>query len=76
MKDETIAQIDYSLLFRQAVSIPCNNPFLSAQQVEKLCTDFGLTSNDSQSVTLSRRNFEGLLRQQDFDLTNNRFVIG
>ena len=75
MQDETIAQIDYSLLFRQAVSIPCNNPFLSAQQVEKLCTDFGLTSNDSQSVTLSRRNFEGLPRQQDFDLTNNRFVI-
>ena len=75
MQDETIAQIDYSLLFRQTVSIPCNNPFLSAQQVEKLCTDFGLTSNDSQSVTLSRRNFEGLPRQQDFDLTNNRFVI-
>ena len=34
-----------------------------------------MTSNDSQSVTLSRRNFEGLPRQQDFDLTNNRFVI-
>ena len=75
MHDETIAQIDYSLLFRQGVSIPCDNPFLSAQQVQRLCTDFGLTSNDSQSVTLSRRNFEGLPRQQDFDLTNNRFVI-
>ena len=75
MHDETIAQIDYSLMFRQGVSIPCDNPFLSAQQVQRLCTDFGLTSNDSQSVTLSRRNFEGLPRQQDFDLTNNRFVI-
>ena len=75
MQDETIAQIDYSLLFRQAVTIPCSNPFLSAQQVEKLCTDFGLTADDSQSVTLSRRNFEGSPRQQDFDLSNNRFVI-
>ena len=33
MHDETIAQIDYSLLFRQAVTIPCSNPFLSAQHI-------------------------------------------
>ena len=32
---------DYSLLFNQTVSIPCSNPFLSSQQLEKLCTDFG-----------------------------------
>ena len=75
MKDETTAQIDYSLLFRQSVSIPCNNPFLSAQQVEKLCTDFGLTNSEVQSVTLSRRNFEGSPRQQVFDLSNDRFVF-
>ena len=74
-QDKTIAQVDYSLLFNQSVSIPCSNPFLSSQQLEKLCTDFGKTLSDSQSVILSRRNFEGLPRQQDFDLTSNRFVI-
>ena len=73
--DKTTAQIDYSLLFRQSVSIPCSHPFLSAQQVEKLCSDFGLTSSDSQTVTLSRRNFEGLPRQQEFNLQNNRFIL-
>ena len=75
MNDETTAGLDYSLLFRETVSIPCANPFLSTQQIEKLCTDFGLINSDSQSVILSRRNFEGSPREQFFDLTNERFVF-
>lgn len=72
---KTVGQLDYSGVFRLSVDLPCNNPFLSTQQFTAICSDNGLTSSDSASLYISRRNIEGNPRQQNFKHSTDRFVF-
>ena len=76
MDDKSVAQIAPSGAFFVTSSLSCGNPFLSAQQFQQLCGQFGLTTNDIQSVYLGRRNVEGGFRQDTQRNTANRIVVG
>jgi iron complex outermembrane receptor protein len=76
MDDKTVAQIAPSGAFFVTTSLPCGNPLLSAQQFQLLCGDFGLTTADTQTVFIGRRNVEGGNRQDTLRHTSNRVVAG
>lgn len=76
MDDTTLAQIAPSGAFFIDVDVRCNNPLLSAQQRQVICTDFGLAPTDAQTVTVGRRNVEGGPRIDDIRHTAFRTVIG
>ena len=76
MDDKSVAQIAPSGAFFVTSTLPCGNPLLSAQQFDQLCGQFGLTTNDIQTVYLGRRNVEGGFRQDTQRNTANRIVIG
>jgi outer membrane receptor protein involved in Fe transport len=71
-----VAQIAPSGAFFVTSTLPCGNPFLSAQQFQQLCGQFGLTTADIQNVYLGRRNVEGGFRQDTKRNTSNRIVLG
>src|SRR6202790_5651585 len=56
--------------------INCNNPLLSASQVNDLCTSAGLGSVDTAQVGIGRRNVEGGLRSDEFQHLSSRTVLG
>ena len=76
MDDRTVAQIAPSGAFFVTSSLNCGNPFLSAQQFQAICGDYGLTATDTQTVFIGRRNVEGGPRQSDLRHTTWRGVLG
>ena len=76
MDDKSVAQIAPSGAFFVTSTLSCGNPFLSAQQFDQLCGQFGLTTNDIQTAYLGRRNVEGGFRQDTQRNTANRIVLG
>ncbi|MGH8029026.1 MAG: TonB-dependent receptor plug domain-containing protein, partial [Arenimonas sp.] len=76
MDDRTVAAIAPSGLFFVNVSMRCNNPFLSAQQRQELCTDNGLVATDLVDFLFAKRTVELGPRQADLRHTDNRIVIG
>jgi iron complex outermembrane recepter protein len=76
MDDRSVSQIAPSGAFFITDHIECGNPFLSAQQFQQLCGQFGLTVDDSQFAYLGRRNVEGGPRQQDLRHTSFRGNLG
>ena len=61
----------------QGGGINCNNAFLTAQQVNFLCTQNGLGPTDvAEGVLILRRNVEGGMRQSDIRHTTYRGVVG
>jgi len=76
MQDRTVAQIAPSGAFFVTDSLHCSNPFLSDQQFQLLCADFGLTKDDTQLVFIGRRNVEGGLRSDNLRHMSNRVVVG
>jgi iron complex outermembrane receptor protein len=76
MDDKSVAQIAPSGAFFVTSTLPCGNPLLSAQQFDQLCGQFGLTTADTQTVYIGRRNVEGGFRQDTQRNTANRIVIG
>jgi outer membrane receptor protein involved in Fe transport len=76
MDDKSVAQIAPSGAFFVTNSLSCGNPLLSAQQFDQLCGQFGLTTADTQTVYLGRRNVEGGFRQDTQRNTANRIVLG
>jgi iron complex outermembrane receptor protein len=56
--------------------VNCNNPLLSAGQVNYLCTQYGLGPTDTAQVGIGRRNAEGDLRQDDFRHRSYRLLVG
>jgi iron complex outermembrane recepter protein len=56
--------------------INCNNPLLSASQVNDLCTSAGLGPIDTAQVGLGRRNVEGGVRSDEFHHLSSRTVLG
>ena len=76
MDDKTVAQIAPSGAFFVTGTIPCGNAFLSPQQFQQLCGQFGLTTADIQTAYLGRRNVEGGFRQDTNRHTMDRIVLG
>ncbi|TGY87121.1 TonB-dependent receptor [Marinicauda algicola] len=78
----TNAQIAPSGIFGGGVAgqsggIRCSNPFLTAQQVDFLCTQNGLSGDDvAEGVLILRRNVEGGPRQSHIQNTTYRGVVG
>ena len=72
---KTTGQLDYSGVFRLSVDLPCNNPFLSNQQFNTICTNNGLSSSDIAPLYISRRNIEGNPRRQSFKHSTDRVVF-
>jgi iron complex outermembrane recepter protein len=57
-------------------TVNCDNPFLSASELQILCTDRGLTASDDALVALGKRNVEGTPRQVELEHTSYRAVLG
>ncbi len=76
MDDRTVAQIAPSGAFFVTSSLSCGSPLLSAQQFQSICGDYGLTTADTQTVFIGRRNVEGAPRQSDLRHTTWRTVLG
>jgi iron complex outermembrane recepter protein len=56
--------------------VNCNNPLLSAGEVNALCTQYGLGPTDTAQVGIGRRNVEGGLRQDEFLHRSYRLLVG
>ncbi|RYV02248.1 TonB-dependent receptor [Shewanella sp. OPT22] len=76
MDDRTVAQIAPSGNFFSTSSLNCDNPLLSDQQFDALCTQNGKTREDDVAVFIGRRNVEGGPRQDDLRHTQYRGVFG
>ena len=76
MDDRSDAQIAPSGSFNSATQINCNNPMLSAQQVNLLCTQMGYGPNDVANVFIARRNVEGGGRVDSMRHQDIRFDFG
>ncbi|WP_444934929.1 TonB-dependent receptor plug domain-containing protein [Microbulbifer sp. JTAC008] len=74
--DRTVAQIAPSGNFFETSSINCDNPLLSDQQRDLICTSAGLGADDDAPFYIGRRNVEGGPRQDDLRHTSFRGVFG
>ncbi|WP_346839037.1 TonB-dependent receptor [Microbulbifer sp. SAOS-129_SWC] len=72
--DRTVAQIAPSGNFFATSTINCDNPLLSAQQHDLICS--GLSDSESAPYYIGRRNVEGGPRQDDLRHTTFRGVFG
>ena len=74
---ESVAQIAPGGNFFDTNTINCDNPFLSAQQLATLgCDAAEIAAGDSVPLYLARRNVEGGGRQQRFENTSFRAMLG
>jgi iron complex outermembrane receptor protein len=76
MDDVSDAQIAPSGDFGNTGYVNCDNPLLSADQVQKFCTDAGWGPNDLAEVTILRRNVEGGERSDHLEHQSYRVVTG
>ena len=77
MDDHTVAQIAPSgAFFGTPFNINCNNPLLSAAEVNQWCTSQGLTAAQNATLFIGRRNVEGGPRQNDLRHDSYRIVLG
>lgn len=76
MDDRTDAQIAPSGNFGNTDQLNCDNPMLSAQQRQLLCTNMGYGPNDIATVIILRRNVEGGGRVAQIRHTGLRFNFG
>ena len=76
MDDRSVAQLAPSGAFFITDTLNCDNPFMSDQQKQVLCGDYGLGPDDDQVAYLGRRNVEGGPRRQDLRHTSWRGVFG
>jgi outer membrane receptor protein involved in Fe transport len=76
MDDTSDAQIAPSGTFFIPDTINCNNPMLSADQVQKICTDEGYGPNDMAYLNIGKRNVEGGARADLLNHQSYRMVTG
>lgn len=86
MDDRSFQQIAPDAVFRGANSfapdgsgnffVNCNNPLLSAQEVNTFCTSEGLSGNQNTELQIGRRNIEGGPRSSLYEHMNFRGVVG
>lgn len=74
--DRSVAQIAFSGNFGNTTSVSCDNPFLSAQQRNQICTSRGFGPTAVADLTILRRNVEGGPRQDDLRHTSYRGLLG
>ncbi len=73
----SIAQIAPGGNFFDSSSVNCDNPLLSAQQSATLgCTPAMIAAGDSVALYIARRNVEGGGRQQSFENSSFRSLLG
>jgi outer membrane receptor protein involved in Fe transport len=83
MEDNSTAQIAPGGIFASSgpgpggtFAINCDNPFMSAQQANSLCTPAQIAAGTNVNVAVARRNIEGGGRLTIFDHIEQRYVIG
>jgi len=76
MNNYTDAQIAPSGNFYRSEQINCDNPMLSDQQRQIICTDFGYGPDDYAPLYVGRRNVEGNPRTNQLGHTNIRMLVG
>ena len=83
MNDQTFSQVAPSGAFRLqgpgaggTYIVNCDNPSLSAAQLNLFCTSQGLAAGDDALVSIAKRNVEGGGRQDHLQHTSYRAVIG
>jgi len=76
MRDQADIRISPTAVFTVAETINCNNPYLSAQEVNLFCTSVGLTSAQNARVAVSQRNAQGGSRHDYTTHTAYRGVLG
>ena len=76
MDDRTTAQIAPSGSFFRQRDLHCGNAFLSDQQFQALCGQYGLTQEDIQNVYIGRRSVESGNRKDYLHHTSYRGVFG
>ncbi len=76
MNDYTDAQIAPSGNFARYNQINCDNPMLSDQQRDVICTQGGYGPTDQAEVYILRRNVEGAPRSNAIRHTSFRFLAG
>ena len=76
MNDQSTSQIAPSGTFFNTDTLPCSNAFMSEQQFEAVCGQYGLTKDDDQTVYVGRRNVEGGFRQDELEYNTFRGVFG
>ncbi len=75
-EDRTNGVIAPSGVFGTVETLRCDNPLLSADQQQKICTDLGYGPTDTANVFLLRRNVEGGPRDDDLTHQSLRSVFG
>jgi hypothetical protein len=76
MRNRVDVRLSPTGVFTVAQTIPCSNPFLSAQQVNQLCTSVGLTATQDARTLVSYRNALGGSRQDYTSHDSLRAVAG
>jgi outer membrane receptor protein involved in Fe transport len=82
MDDRSVAQIAPSGAFQTVFNVPCNNPYLTAQEVNTWCgpnDSIGASTGAAPGTTnlyIGRRLVEGGNRQDDLEHTDFREVLG
>ncbi|MEX1311201.1 MAG: TonB-dependent receptor [Candidatus Sulfomarinibacteraceae bacterium] len=76
MNNFTRAQIAPSGNFYRVNRINCDNPMLSDQQRDLICTQGGYADDEYAEVYMGRRNIEGGARVNALGHTNSRIVAG
>lgn len=76
MNDKADIRISPTATFSGRFNINCDNPFLSAQQVDQLCTSVGLGPTDSAALNLGLRNATGGSRYDFVKHEAYRAVVG
>lgn len=75
MNDRSVSQVAPSGTFFNTDTLPCSNAFMSDQQFETICGQYGLTAEDDQTVYVGRRNVEGGNRQDDLGTTRSAVCL-
>ncbi|HWU79349.1 MAG TPA: TonB-dependent receptor, partial [Caulobacter sp.] len=76
MHDEADIKLSPTAVFTVSEKINCNNPLMSAQEKNLICTSVGLTDAQSANVIVSQRNALGGSRHDYSDHTAYRGVAG
>jgi iron complex outermembrane receptor protein len=76
MRDEADIKLSPTAVFTVSERINCNNPLMSAQEKNLICTSVGLTDAQSANVIVSQRNALGGSRHDYTDHTSYRGVAG
>jgi len=74
--DRSIAQIAPSGNFFNSSIVSCDNPLMSSQQRNIICTSRGFGPNDNADLSIGRRNIEGGPRQTTLHHKSYRIVAG